>query len=204
MSYLATLLIAMCVSAVVGIGAGIGLLRHARVRIEARERDPWWLWQKQWQRVETGLRRVVEIYEGREGDSADALYDVYSFFLHCHHLADWLSADKLSGVSRRKATRIIKKSAHLRVCADLANRTRHAEVARHWIDSNTSPVPLDAPIFGETGRAAHRWEITAGDVVYDALDLARECRCDWQRVLEHRGLLKSDSGSRRRYSSSGG
>ena len=191
MTFLATLLAAMCVGAVVGIGAGIGILRHARVRMEAREHDPWWLWQKQWQRVEIALGRVLEIYEGREGDSAGALYDLHSFFLHCHHLADWLSTDKLSGVSRRKATKVIKKSAHLRVCADLANRTKHAAVTRHWIDSNTSPVPLDAPIFGETGRAAHRWQITAGDAVYDALDLAHECAAEWQRVLKHRGLLKT-------------
>jgi hypothetical protein len=185
------MLVAMCVGAVVGLGAGIGILRHARARIEAREHDPWWLWQNQWQRVEIGLRRVFEMYEGRRGDSADVLYDLYSFFLQCHHLADWLSADKLSGVSRRKATKIIKKSVHLRVCADLANRTTHAGLTRHWIDSNTSPVPLDAPIFSEAGRAAHRWEITAGDTVYDALDLAHECVAEWRRILIDRGLLKA-------------
>src|SRR5256885_15353507 len=121
------LVVAMTVGAVVGLVTGMAILRRVRVRREVRDRDPWWQWQKQWQRVEIGLRHLVEIYEGRQDDSADALYDVYAFFLNCHHLRDWLAADKVSGMSWRKATKVIKRSTYLRVCADLANRTKHVE-----------------------------------------------------------------------------
>lgn len=189
MSSLASLAVAMTVGGVVGFVAGMAILRRARLRWEVRERDPWWQWQKQWQRVELGLRRVEAIYEGRQGDSADALYDLYSFFLNCHELRDWLAADKVSGMSRRKATKVIKRSTYLRVCADLANRTKHAELTRHWIDSNTSPVPHDATVFVGTGEAAHRWEIAAGDATFDALDLAANCVAVWQRALTDRKLL---------------
>jgi hypothetical protein len=188
-SFLASLVVAMTVGAVVGFVAGMAVLRRARLRREVRERDPWWQWQKQWQRVGLGLRRVEAIYEGREGDSADVLYDLYSFFLNCHELRDWLAADKVSGMSRKKATKVIKGSAYLRVCADLANRTQHAELTRHWIDSNTSPVPHDATIFVGPGKVAHRWEIAAGDATYDALDLAANCVAEWERTLTDRGLL---------------
>jgi hypothetical protein len=133
--------------------------------------------------------RVEAIYEGRHGDSADALYDLYSFFLNCHELRDWLAADKVSGMSRKKATKVIKGSTYLRVCADLANRTKHAELKRHWIDTNTSPVPHDATVFVGTGKAAHRWEIAAGDATYDALDLATNCVAVWERALTNRELL---------------
>jgi hypothetical protein len=106
-SDLASLVVAMTVGAVFGLVAGMAILRRGRVRREVRERDPWWQWQKQWQkqwqRVELGLWRVEAIYEGRQGDSADALYDVYSFFLNCHELRDWLAADKVSGMSWRKS-----------------------------------------------------------------------------------------------------
>jgi len=188
-SFLASLVVAMTVGAVVGFVAGMAVLRRARLRREVRERDPWWQWQKQWQRVGLGLRRVEAIYEGRQGDSADVLYDLYSFFLNCHELRDWLAADKVSGMSRKKATKVIKGSAYLRVCADLANRTQHAELTRHWIDSNTSPVPHDATIFVGPGKVAHRWEIAAGDATYDALDLAANCVAEWERTLTDRGLL---------------
>src|SRR5262249_12377976 len=68
----------LVVASTVGIGvglaagmAGMAMLRRARLRREVRELDPWWQWQKQWQRVEIGLRRVDAIYEGRQVDSAD-------------------------------------------------------------------------------------------------------------------------------------
>ena len=189
MTDLASLVVAMTVGAVVGFVAGMAVLRRARLRRDVRERDPWWQWQKQWQRVGLGLRRVEAIYEGRQGDSADVLYDLYSFFLNCHELRDWLAADKVSGMSRKRATKVIKGSAYLRVCADLANRTQHAELTRHWIDSNTSPVPHDATIFVGPGKVAHRWEIAAGDATYDALDLAANCVAEWERTLTDRGLL---------------
>jgi hypothetical protein len=178
-SDLATLVVAMTVGAVIGLVTGTAIRRRIRVRQEVRERDPWWQWQKQWQRVEIGLRRVEAIYEGRHGDSVDALYDVYSFFLNCHELRDWLAADQVSGMSRKKATKVIKGSIYLRVCADLANRTKHAELTRHWLDTNTSPVPHDATVF------------VAGDATYDALDLAAHCVAEWERALTHRGLLEA-------------
>jgi hypothetical protein len=187
-TYLARLVVAMTVGGVVGLVTGIAVLRRARVRREVRERDPWWQWQKQWQRVEIGLQRLVSIYEGREDDSADALYDVYSFFLNCHHLRDSLAADKVSGMSRKKATKVINRSIYLRVCADLANRTKHVELTRDWIDSDTSPTRQDVNV--HVGRGvAHRWEITAGDATYDALDLAANCVAVWERALTDRGLL---------------
>ena len=189
MTDLARLVVAMTVGAVIGLVLGMAILRRARLRREVGERDPWWQWQKQWQRVELGLWRVEAIYEGRQGDSADALYDVYSFFLNCHELRDWLAADKVSGMSWRKATKVIKRSTYLRVCAGLANRTKHVELTRHWLDSNTSPVPHDATVFARTGKAAHRWEIAAGDATYDALDLAANCVAEWERALTDRGLL---------------
>jgi hypothetical protein len=184
---LASLVVAMTVGAVFGFVAGRAILRRARVRREVRERDPWWQWQKQWQHVELGLWRVEAIYEGRQGDSADA----YSFFLNCHELRDWLAADKVSGMSWRKATKVINGSAYHRVCAGLANRTKHVELTRHWIDSNTSSVPHDATVFVRTGKTAHRWEIAAGDATYDALDLAANCVAEWARALTDRGLLDS-------------
>src|SRR5262245_35948536 len=116
------LVVAITVGIVLGLVAGMGgmaILRRVRLRKEARDLDPWWQWQKQWQRVEIGLRRIDAIYDGRQVDSPDALYDLLSFFLHCHHFRDWLAADKLSRMSRKKATKVIKRSTYLHVCADL-------------------------------------------------------------------------------------
>jgi hypothetical protein len=189
-SDLTTRAAAMTVGSVVGLVIGTAILRRARVRREVRKRDPWWQWQKQWQRVEIGLRHLVAIYEGRQGDSADAVYAVYAFFLNCHHLRDWLAADKVSGMSWKKATKVIKRSIYLRACADLSDRTKHVEVTRYRIASATSPTPQDVNVHAGSG-VAHRWEIAAGDATYDALDLAANCVAEWERALTDRGLLEA-------------
>jgi hypothetical protein len=189
-SDLALLVVAMTVGAVVGLVTGMAVLRRARLRREVREPDPWWQWHKQWQRVEIGLQHLVAIYEGRQHDSADASYDVYAFFLNCHHLRDWLAADKASGMSRRKATKVIMRSPYLRACADLADRTKHVEVTRYRIASDTSPTPQDVNVHTGTG-VPHRWEIAAGDATYDALDLAANCVAEWEKALTHRRLLQA-------------
>jgi hypothetical protein len=167
-SHLASLVVAMTVGAVAGLAAGIFILRRIRAGKEVREGDPWWQWQKQWQRMEVGLRRVAAVHEGRQSDSVDALYELHSFFLNCHHLRDWLAADKRSGMSRKEAAKVIDGSRCLQVCADLANRAKHVEV-----------------------RWSHCWEIAAGDETYDALDLAADCVAEWERALTDRGLLNA-------------
>lgn len=187
----AELVVAITVGVVVGLvagTAGMAMFRRARLRKEVREFDPWWQWQKQWERMEIGLRRVDAIYEGRQVDSPDALYDLLSFFLNCHHFRDWLAADKLSRMSRKKATKVIKRSRHLSVCADLTNRTKQAVLTCCRVDSDTSPARQNANGDGGSG-AASRWEIAAGDAIYDAFDLALNCFADWERALTGRGLL---------------
>jgi len=186
-----TLVVAIALGVIVGLVAGMvgmAMLRRARLRKEVRELDPWWQWEKQWCRLEIGLRRIAAIYEGRQVDSAEALYDLLSFFLNCHHFRDWLVADKLSRVSRKRATEVIKTSTYLRVCADLANRTSHAALTGCGVDNGPLPSRQSADVHGGSD-AAHRWEITAGDAVYDAFDLALNCVAEWDRALTGRGLL---------------
>jgi hypothetical protein len=48
-------------------------------------------WEEQWKRVLVGFGRLEAIYQGREGGSVEAVYDLYSFFLPAFHLRDWLA-----------------------------------------------------------------------------------------------------------------
>lgn len=91
-------------------------------------------------------------------------------------------------MSHKKATRVIKGSMHLRMCADLANRTNHAVVIRHGNDGDASPTRQTANVRGGSG-APLRWEIAAGNAIYDAFDLATNCVAAWDRALTDRGLL---------------
>ena len=65
-------------------------------------------WRDQWDRVQLGLGRIRAIYAGRpepEG-TAGAYYDVFTFFIHCHALVDWIASDaKLLDRHRGKRVR---------------------------------------------------------------------------------------------------
>jgi len=146
--------------------------------------------QEQWKRVEIGLGRVEQVYAGRSGGSDEALYDLYSFFLNCYQLRDWLRADPKSGMSDDEVDAVIRNCVPLRVCADLANRTKHVEPLRSpWIDRNAAFLSQNVTVYVGTGTSAHYWEISAGGATYDAQDVARDCVSEWRRVLTQRGLL---------------
>jgi hypothetical protein len=147
----------------------------------------WWEWQDQWRRVEIGLPRIEAVYEGRSPpDSDEARYDLYSFFLNCHHLRDWLAADDKSGMDEEEARAVVNGSQPLRVCRDLANRTKHPE---DKFDKKTAPVQQNVTVFVGEEKASNSWKIVAPDATYDALDLARDCVTEWHRVLTDRQLV---------------
>jgi hypothetical protein len=52
-------------------------------------------WEDQWARVCLALGRVESVYDGRpepEG-TAGAEYDVFTFFVSCRHVVDWIAND---------------------------------------------------------------------------------------------------------------
>jgi hypothetical protein len=80
-------------------------------------------WQEQWERVLIGLARVEQIYWGRAGGSAEAVYDLYSFFLNAFHLRDWLV--ETTSLTLQQVDGEIDTSTALQACVDFANRVKH-------------------------------------------------------------------------------
>ncbi len=85
----------------------------------------------------------------------------------------------------------------LRICADLANRTKHLVLTQEpWIDKDTAAVRQDVavrvPSAGAVpprAAASHAWTIEADGQSYDALNLARDIVHAWEQFLRARGLL---------------
>lgn len=148
-------------------------------------------WSDQWDRVQLGLARIEAVYAGRpepEG-TAGASYDVFTFFVNCHHLVDWIASDaKLTRSTQRNARALVSKSNELKMCADLANRSKHCALTRARTgDPSTGPSGNDATVM--IGRGAqHAFRVTSGGVELDALDLARACVMSWRTFLATRGL----------------
>ena len=168
-------------------------------------------WKEQWRRVEIGLRRVQNLYAGvQQGSSEDAMYDLYAFFLNCWHFRDWLTSPEPPTLAYEKSVKPrIKTSKPLRVCGDVANRTKHFRLTQTvYSDPDTrvssasvnvnAPAagvvvgqpdhgPAFVPAVGRQGTVQYSWVIQSGDESYDALRLAEDCTEEWRRLLrEHR------------------
>jgi len=149
-------------------------------------------WIEQWDRVQLGLARIDAVYTGRpepEG-TAGAEYDVFGFFVDCHHLVDWIASDAaLPRSMEKKARKLVRNSNELKFCADLANRSKHSALKRTRTgDETTGPSGNDATVM--IGRGAkHAFRVSSGGVDRDALDLAHSCVATWRRFLTTHGLL---------------
>jgi hypothetical protein len=118
-----------------------------------------------------------------------APYDVFTFFVTCHHLVDWVVSDAtLPRSTQRKARALVSKSNELKMCADLANRSKHCALTRTRTgDSSTGPSGNDATVMMGRG-AKHAFRISSGGTMWDALDLARACVRTWRTFFAARGL----------------
>lgn len=147
-------------------------------------------WSEQWERVQIGLNRIERIYAGGVDSSAEARYDMHSFFLNAYHLKDWL-ADPLAKVAKREVERLVKDSTELSICADLANRMKHfALTSKHpKIDNNTDVASQSVNVDVGRGVVCHSWTIEGGAQSYDALDLANKVRDVWEQFLRSKGLI---------------
>jgi hypothetical protein len=149
-------------------------------------------WKDQWERVLLALSRVDAVYAGRpepEG-TAGATYDVFTFFVTCHHLVDWIVSDAaLPRSTHRKARSLVGPSADLSLCADLANRAKHCSLTRSRTgDMASGPSGNDATVMIGAG-ASHAFRVESAGVEHDAQDLARSCVAEWTSFLAARNLI---------------
>jgi hypothetical protein len=114
-------------------------------------------WQSQWERVQRRLDDMRAVYTGRPGGTDAAIDAVQSFFEAVHHLKDWLRNDPSSGITKDDVDKLINESLVLRLCADLANGSKHlALTSSRTGDRSTRIARNDVTVFPGTawGSAA--------------------------------------------------
>jgi hypothetical protein len=144
----------------------------------------------QWARVRRRLDDVRAVYAGREGGTDTAADSVQSFFEAVHQLKDWLGNDPLSKVTTDDRDSLINNSAVLRLCADLANGSKHLKLK--WSrtgDPSTRIARNDVIVFVGAGASAHRFYVASGGKEYDVLELAEAAIAQWTEFLSSQGLL---------------
>lgn len=152
---------------------------------------------EQLHRVQRYIDRIREIYAGRPHMFKRVEYyedDVVSFFIHCHHLADWLSQTYPTKYQWQALQTFINKHVELRICADLCNGKKHCRINRlrsgfqpdianrHWLIATYKPE-MNKPI-----TFFCQYEIDHNGVRYDALKLAEACLGLWRAEIRRAAL----------------
>jgi hypothetical protein len=115
-------------------------------------------------------------------DDDRRLDDFHAFFVCCFHLKDWLQADssvdsKITG----QVETFVASNLWLRLCADLANGSKHPQVDR-------------SPRYDSQARVAKttsqdRVVVTLGRSIWPAFDVVKKFVAAWDTFLTEHGLL---------------
>jgi len=148
---------------------------------------------EQIERTKRYLERMRKIYSGVEyiKDKQYYIDDVFSFFVHCHHIKDWIIQLHNSGTetSRKKAVKIfINQHYELKICADLCNGTKHCNLKNQLTD-NQPCIAGRCFTSSNDEITKGKFTILSNEKCYDALELAEECMKLWESYLENLNVL---------------
>ena len=147
---------------------------------------------EQFERVKRYLKRI----ENQDRDSTEYDDDLWSFFLNCYHLKDWIRNDpEVEEEIRGGVEEFVSGNEELRICADLANRSKHLKLDRFVRDDariTSRNVIVYAPTAGSdsTGTSTCEHTITLRDGHKRiALDVARKAVEAWGCFLSDKRLI---------------
>lgn len=100
------------------------------------------IYQEQLERVNRWYSRFKEIDGGRIHNMPSDYYqdEVYTFFLNCYHLKDWIKNDPSVGSVANKVEAFINDTTELKLCADICNSHKHLKLDKSRSSEN--------PMFG--------------------------------------------------------
>jgi len=150
---------------------------------------------EQFARTKRYLERIRNIYSGmfsssgHDKDSYDD--DVISFFIHCYHVRDWIVHLNTAGITAKQVDSFINKHMPLKICADLANGSKHYRLTRTLRTARQPHIVgkehLTSTWLTGNGGGEHiksKYTILADTEIHDALELAETCVLLWSEFTE--------------------
>lgn len=149
---------------------------------------------EQFERAKRYLARIEIIYAGifsEAGHNREAYDDdVISFFIHCYHVRDWIVHLNKVGITARQVDLYIDSHQALRICADLANGSKHCKLTRSLRSDHQPHIAgkerhTTTWLTGNGGGDVMKCKYTvlSNTVFVDALELARECIQLWELYM---------------------
>ena len=137
---------------------------------------------------------------GDHGDQLNYEDNLWYFFQTAWHLKDWILND--SSIKDFGVEKIVENYHSLRMCADLANRSKHLTLTKH-IREDAKPSGNDVTVFlttaeieysdfingkipiGKSEKSIYTYYITdKTGTKYQAIELAKEIIKDWNEIIE--------------------
>lgn len=146
---------------------------------------------KQWARVQRALIRIENNKNRQEEEYED---DVWFFFQNCYHLKDWIIHDDTNPISSKTVEADIERNLELKLCADLANRSKHLKLTKKprkdaKISSKDLTIDCATAGFPGEGRWHYDFVVSWEDSSMEAIKLAQESVKEWAKLLTTYGVL---------------
>ena len=122
--------------------------------------------------------------------------DLYSFFINCYHLKDWIEKDNSIACTKSDTESFLAKNEYLKLCADLCNSSKHLVLntkgrsqksPRVGVPEIYTSVAIDPKaVKADSSLLQTRFlfYVETDDHEYiDALELASECINAWANFL---------------------
>ena len=142
---------------------------------------------EQWERVKRWWSRFGEISKGRVYlDNTEFSEDeIFSFFLNCYHLKDWIKNDPTSGRLSDLVEEYVNKSEALSICADLCNGLKHLERDPKRVRKNAKfgPQTHRISLGSDSALIALSYTIETDSGSFDALEIAAKCLVEWENFF---------------------
>jgi hypothetical protein len=151
-------------------------------------------WREQYDRLKRWQARLLEPspVDDRHVD------DYYAFFICCFHLKDWLGADpSLSPTIGPAAEAWVSNVRYLRLCADLANASKHLVIDRKpRIDPDIAMRAVHGAFQADAFQADafqvnDEVIVVAGGDIYEGRYIVQMCVLNWELFLREQGLLEN-------------
>jgi hypothetical protein len=147
-------------------------------------------WREQYERM---IRWHARLSESTAVDDR-RVDEFYAFFTCSFHLKNWLKADLPadSGIEA-DVEAFVNGRLWLRLCADIANGSKHYRLTRHRLDAEArvekAEVAFEPTGFGPGFQTDEMIVVPAGGTAWDAMTVANGCVSAWKQFLGEKGLL---------------
>jgi hypothetical protein len=147
------------------------------------------------------VQRLLDKIKNQDGGTEEYIDNVWAFFQNCWHLKDWIKNDAaVPAAVRASIEQEVKQYDSLKICADLANRSKHlkltsnmrcdAKITGVGVTIHAPPLTLRLGSHGtgeaenEKGYAEHPFYIETDDgKTYYGISLAVKAVDDWNKIF---------------------